>query len=52
MRPRFYDSWIRKRPSAITGQKTPTTLLRGARKAAFPVPNRTAAEATIHADIL
>lgn len=51
MRPRFFDNWDQEAAKRNYRPEDAMHLAQGARKAGFPVPSRTAAEAALQADI-
>ncbi len=51
MRPRFFDNWDQEAAKRNYRPEDAIHLAQGARKAGFPVPTRTAAEAALEADI-
>ena len=50
-RPTFFDQWDREVTKRNFGPKDGALLAEGARKAGFPVPDRTAAEMALHATV-
>ncbi|QEL21955.1 adenylate cyclase [Bosea sp. F3-2] len=51
MRPKFFDNWDQEAAKRNYRPEDTIHLAQGARKAGFPVPNRTAAEAALEAGI-
>lgn len=51
MRPRFFDNWDQEAAKRNYRPEDAIHLAQGARKAGFPVPDKTAAEAVLQADI-